>query len=167
MNKITINLLLCGGTIDKVYFPDREKFDFGKSHIEKMIEQARIPDITINSRVICLKDSLDMDEEDRIRIARACNESVEKNIMVMHGTSTMVESAKVVQENMKGGKTVVFFGSMFPYEIGKSDAQFNFGSAITACQLLDPGTYITMNGRAFPYGKTVKNERESIFTELN
>ena len=164
---MTIDIILCGGTIDKTYFPEQEAFVFDKTHIKEMIEQARIPNVDMNVRFLFMKDSLDMDENDRMRIARACKESLAHKILVVHGTSTMIESAKKVAEETVGGKTVVFFGSMFPYELAKSDALFNFGFALSAVQSLDAGVYISMNGKNWEYDQVTKNEELASFEDVN
>lgn len=162
---MTTDILLCGGTIDKAYFPEREVFDFNKTHINEMLAQARIPDVNVNIRFLMAKDSLDMDDSDRMRIARACKESLSHRIMVMHGTSTMIKTAKTISEEFSGGKTIIFFGSMLPYELAKSDAMFNFGGALVASQVLDSGVYIAMNGRVWTYDQVVKNEETATFVD--
>jgi L-asparaginase len=149
----TIDLIICGGTIDKSYFPQREAFDFNKTHIKDMIKQAIMPNININIRFLFFKDSLDMDKKDKIRLVRACQESLSKRILIMHGTSNMQSSTEMVAKELGGGKTVVFFGSTLPYELLKSDAMFNFGTAIAACQLLSDGVYIAMHGTISEHDK--------------
>lgn len=43
----TIQIFLCGGTIDKTYNPAKEIFEWKETHINEMLEQARIPDLEI------------------------------------------------------------------------------------------------------------------------
>ena len=164
---MTIDLILCGGTIDKSYFPNREVFDFDKTHVKEIINQARVPDLNINIRFLFFKDSLDMSKEDRTRLVRACQESLAHKILIMHGTSSMILSAQDVAKNVSNGKTIVFFGSMLPYELSKSDAMFNFGTAIASCQILSEGTYVSMNGQTWEYDKVRKNEETAAFTDID
>jgi len=161
-----IQIFLCGGTIDKTYDPAKEIFECKKTHIEEMIKQARIPDLDIKIDKLFLKDSLNMNDNDREDLLRACLDTQAKRIIVMHGTSKMIESAKYLIE--KAGdkindKTIVFFGALYPYEHRATEAMFNLGSAIVSSQLLAPGTYIVMNGRVFPYDEVKKNVEEAHF----
>lgn len=182
-----IDLLICGGTIDKtyfperelkikeykiknsfdkVYFPKREVFDFDKTHISEMIKQARISNKNIKVKFLFHKDSLDMDNQDRKEILNACQKSSNQRILIMHGASTMIESARVIADENLLGKTIVFFGAMLPYELAKSDALFNFGFALSACQTLNSGVYIAMNGIAKKYNKIKKDEKRAIFVDI-
>jgi len=151
MSQVHIDLLLCGGTVDKSYMPRQEVFGFDKTHVQKMIDQAQMPAVTVNPRLLFLKDSLDMTPEERARISLACDEAASDKVIIMHGISTMIESAKAVSKTSQGGKTIVFFGAMLPYVLSGSDAMLNFGTTIMAAQLLEPGVYIAMNGRVWPH----------------
>lgn len=160
---MTIDVILCGGTIDKKFFPEREAFDFEKTHIQDMMDQARLPEVDLNVRFLFLKDSLDMDDRDRERVVRACKESVSQHILILHGTSTMVKTAQKIEAEIIGGKTIVLFGAMLPYELAKSDAMFNFGAAMTAVQILPEGVYIAMNGKTWAPADVVKDEATANF----
>ena len=158
-----ILFLNCGGTIDKTYDPAAEIFLHAKTHLPEIFARARIsPEIKISMRELFLKDSLDMKKKDFEKVAKNCENSAEKKILVMHGTSKMVESAKLVaQKNL--AKTVVFFGAMIPFEIGNSDAMFNFGFALAAVQNLPRGVFVAMNGKIFPAAIVQKNSTEATF----
>ena len=64
------------------------------------------------------------------------------------------------------GKTVVLTGAMIPYAFGSSDGLFNLGSALSFVQVLNPGVYIAMNGRCFPWNGVRKNRSTGIFESL-
>ena len=162
---MTIGYIICGGTIDKSYFPERETFDFEKTHTNELLRLARIPEVNINTRFLFLKDSLDMDDTDVSRINRACKESLSHKIIIAHGTSRMIHTAQSIANDLPAGKTIVLFGAMIPFELYKSDALFNFGTALMACQLLDPGVYISMNGKVWPHDQVEKNDEDAIFID--
>jgi len=163
-----IQLFLCGGTIDKKYFPEREVFDFETTHIDQMLAQSRVSkEITFDTKCLFLKDSLDMTQEDRARVAHSCEQSPAKRILIMHGTSTMVETAKAISEKLDPSKTIVLFGAMLPYELIQSDALFNFGTALSTVQTCQPGIYITMNGKVWSHDQVVKNEIVANFESVN
>ena len=156
-----IKLLITGGTLDKDYNALTGELEFSKSRISDMLEQSRSKAV-VNIGELMLIDSLDMTNEHRQKILKACQEAEEDEIVVTHGTDTMVETAKVLGQNVTG-KTVVLFGAMRPYALGESDALFNLGSAITAAQTLDEGVYIAMNGHVFTWDNVVKNRELGEF----
>ncbi len=162
---MNIDIFICGGTIDKTYFPDLEEFNFNKTHIHEMISQARISDLKINIKSLFLKDSLDMNNDDRSMVVESCKKSDSKNILIVHGTSTKVDTAKAIANELLVDKTIVLFGSMLPYELAKSDALFNFGTSIISCQILSPGVYISMNGKVWDYDKVIKDTTLAKFLE--
>jgi L-asparaginase len=89
----------------------------------------------------------------------------ENNVIVTHGTDTMVETAGFLGKNVKG-KTVVLVGAMIPYAFGASDALFNLGCAFSAVQTLPPGVYITMNGNILLWDNVRKNKESGEFEEI-
>jgi L-asparaginase len=101
------------------------------------------------------KDSLELTEDDRRLIVENIRSDSNQRILVMHGTDTMVETAKMLVGLPE--KTIVLTGSMQPARFRESDAVFNIGYAIAAVQLLSQGVYIAMNGRIFVPYKTWKN----------
>jgi L-asparaginase len=76
----------------------------------------------------------------------------------------MVETAQFLGHHVIG-KTLVLVGAMIPYTFGASDALFNLGCAFSAVQVLDPGVYITMNGKIFHWDNVRKNKESGEFEE--
>lgn len=159
-----IKLLLSGGTIDKIYDEVNAKLTFSSTHIDTMLKDARSK-LDLNIEQVLMIDSLDMNDEHRRQLLEACRSSSEGRIVITHGTDTMVETAKVLGQNLQG-KTVVLLGAMIPYAFGGSDALFNLGAALTAVQLLPPGVYITMNGKVFSWDNVIKNKDRGEFESL-
>ena len=79
----------------------------------------------------------------------------EDKIIITHGTDTMVETAKFLEDIEN--KTIVLTGSMQPARFKKSDAIFNSGFAYAAALSLDNGVYIAMNGKIFSSDNVRKN----------
>ncbi len=161
---MNIKVLITGGTIDKVYQELSGELAFAESHIVKMLNRGRSMVDTL-SEVLFLKDSLEMTDLDRQLILDKCQSCQEKNILITHGTDSMVETANYLDKHLKD-KTVVLFGSMVPYSIDCSDALFNLGVALSAVQLQDFGVYIAMNGCVFEAGQVKKDKDLGIFTHL-
>ena len=159
-----IKILVTGGTIDKVYNELTGELTFGTSNLDEMLECSRST-VGINTEVLFLKDSLDMNDEDRGLILSKCLECSEDRVMITHGTDTMVETAQLLGNKIKD-KTIVLFGSMIPYSINNSDALFNLGAALSVVQNKTNGVYIAMNGQVFDFDKVEKNKALGIFENI-
>jgi L-asparaginase len=155
-NLMMIKLLITGGTIDKQYDELNGELIFTQSCVEDMLAQGRAK-LDISPETVMLKDSLDMDDNDRQQILKACLACDESQIVITHGTDTVVETSQVLAAEIKN-KTIVLLGAMVPYQFKQSDALFNLGCAIAAVQTLENGVYITMNGRIFNYDEVIKNK---------
>jgi len=153
---MTIKLLITGGTIDKQYDELNGELIFTQSGVEDMLTQGRVK-LDISLETVMLKDSLDMDDSDRQQIFESCLACDEPQIVITHGTDTMVETSQVLATKIKD-KTIVLLGAMVPYQFKNSDALFNLGCAIAAVQTLENGVYITMNGKIFNYDEVIKNK---------
>jgi len=162
--KNVIRILITGGTIDKEYDPLRGELTFSKSHLSNMLNQVRCK-VRFILEEIMLKDSLEMKGEDREEVLKKCINCSEDRVIVTHGTDTMVETARFLGKNVKS-KTVVLVGAMIPYTVGASDALFNLGCAFSAVQALQPGVYITMNGKIFLWDNVRKNKESGKFEEI-
>ncbi|WP_236975844.1 asparaginase domain-containing protein [Membranihabitans maritimus] len=162
-----IQIFITGGTFDKEYNYITGDLSFMTTHIPEMLKRGRCS-LDIEVETIMMKDSLEMNLKDRKEIARKCIESKHQQIIVTHGTDTMVDTAKVIsEENKAKSKTIVLTGAMIPYTFGvSSDGFFNLGSALSFVQILEPGVYITMNGRYFSWNNVQKNYNTGIFERL-
>ena len=158
-----IQILTTGGTIDKVYFDAKSTFQVGEPQISGVLREANL---TIDYQVTPLmqKDSLEMTQDDRMQIRQAVESSKSQRIVITHGTDTMIETGKDLQEIT--GKTIVLTGAMQPARFRTSDALYNIASALTAVQLLPAGVYIVMNGSIFNPLKARKNVEANRFENV-
>ncbi len=159
-----IRIFVTGGTFDKEYSELTAQLLFKDTHVPEMLSlgRSRVP---VDIRTLMMIDSLDMTDADRASIAENVLKASEDRIVITHGTDTMVETAKVLAENVKD-KTVVLTGAMIPYKFGSSDGLFNLGSAIAFAQTLPKGVYIVMNGRYFTHDNCRKNKKTGEFEEV-
>ena len=157
---LAIEIFTTGGTIDKLYFDAKSSFEVGAPQIPELLEAANL---TLELKVTPLlrKDSLELTPADRAAIRQAVDQSVCSQIVVTHGTDTMVETARELLGVR--GKTIVLTGAMQPARFRSTDALYNVASALTAAQLLPAGVYIAMNGRIFDPRKTRKNVAANRF----
>lgn len=153
----SVRILLTGGTIDKVHDPQLEGITFardGMSQIPEILAQGRCDFPSIEK--LMFLDSLDMTDEHRAEIASAITLAPEDAIVITHGTSTMGETARYLEE-IGAQKTIILTGAMRPWSLSFSDAGFNLGGAIIAAQTLPCGVYGVMNGRVFAAQNLKKN----------
>jgi L-asparaginase len=160
-----IRIFVTGGTFDKTYDEIAGRLSFGDTHLPEMLRlgRARLP---VNVRTLMMMDSLEMTDTDRDTIVRNCVQAEETQIVVTHGTDTMVKTA-VALARAVNGKTIVLTGAMIPYAFGSSDGLFNLGSALSFVQVLPPGVYIAMNGRHFRWDEVRKNRETGAFEALD
>ncbi len=161
---MAIRLFVTGGTFDKEYNELNGQLYFKDTHVNEMLKLGRSK-APIEIRTLMMIDSIDLSDSDRELIALNCLKSEDNQIIVTHGTDTMVETAKVIAEKVKD-KTIVLTGAMIPYKFGSSDGLFNLGSAIAFVQTLPAGVYISMNGRVFTWDNCRKNKKIGEFEEI-
>ncbi|QDO93147.1 asparaginase [Formosa sediminum] len=135
-----------GGTIDKEY-PHTTKgwaFEFGAPAVTRILEKLN-PSFEYEIVSVCKKDSLEITDHDRANIAKLINESPESKYVVTHGTDTMIETAKYLEQHVKN-KIVVITGAMLPERFYNSDAAIQLGTAIATTNLVKSGIYVAMHG---------------------
>ena len=161
-----IQIFVTGGTFDKEYNFINGSLFFKDTHLPKMFERGR-SSLDIDVKTLMMVDSLEMTDEDREIIAHNCSRTKHKQILITHGTDTMVETAAYLHQCAIEGKTIVLTGALIPYAFGNSsDGFFNLGSALAFSQTLPPGVYVAMNGRYFDWDKVKKNLKTGYFEEI-
>jgi L-asparaginase len=158
---MTVRVFVTGGTFDKEYDELTGRLYFRNTHVDEMLRRGRCG-LDVDVQTLMMVDSLEMTEAQRAMIVRACQECEENQIVITHGTDTMVDTARAIAEAI-GGKTVVLTGAMVPYAFGSSDGLFNLGSALSFVQSLPSGVYIAMNGKSFPWDDVRKNRDAGVF----
>ena len=158
-------IIVTGGTFDKEYNELTGELFFKKTHLQEMLRLGRCG-LNVRVKTLMMIDSLHMISKDRKKILEECIKSAENQIVITHGTDTMVETAQVLGRKIKG-KTVVLTGAMVPYKFGSSDGMFNLGSALSFAQCLPSGVYIAMNGKCFRWNNVKKNKAKGKFAEIS
>ncbi len=161
---MAIRVLTTGGTFDKEYDELRGALFFQHTHVPEMLSLGRCR-VDVSVETLMMIDSLDMSDADRARIVERCQGCLETQIVVTHGTDTMVETARALAASVHG-KTIVLTGAMVPYAFGSSDGLFNLGSALSFVQVLPPGVYVAMNGRYFSWDNVRKNREQGVFEAI-
>jgi L-asparaginase len=161
-----IRILTTGGTFDKVYFDANSEFSIGDSQVEPILEEANVrTQYTVES--LLRKDSLEITTADRQLICERIKTAVETQLLITHGSDTMVDTAIALAatEGMDN-KVIVLLGAMQPARMRITDAPFNLGFALAAVQLLPVGIYIAMNGKIFHPDDVKKNRSAGRFETL-
>jgi L-asparaginase len=159
-----IKVIAVGGTIDKVYFDAKSEYQVGEPQIQEVFDIANVT-FDYDLEAIIAKDSLDMNDKDRQIVHDKIRNCEEKLILVTHGTDTMVDTARYLNDITD--KTIVLTGAMQPARFKTSDAVFNIGTAVGALQCLPPGAYVAMNGYIFQPEKVRKNVAAGKFEPID
>lgn len=156
-------LVICtGGTFDKKYDPILESLIVDSPACKNILENVKGGGVIIRS--IVAKDSLDLTTEDIENIRNAILDSSEQKIVVIHGTSRIVDTAKAVPREV--GKSVVFTGAMIPASIYVGEAAFNLGFALAAARIIDKGVWIAMGGQLYDPEHVVKDSSKGVFRRI-
>ena len=161
MNELTI--LNTGGTFNKRYDPIEGKLfvpDDNKA-IERITASMR-HNLAFTIEGLIYKDSLEMNEADRLKLCEAIDKAETSAVVVVHGTDTMHLSAQAAARRVRN-RRVIFTGAMIPFSIDPVEATANLALAIAAARQGEPGVFIAMHGLILPYDRIVKNRELGRF----
>ncbi len=158
-----IEIFTTGGTIDKVYFDALSEYQIGPTALTDILAENNVF-IPHSVKQLMRKDSLELTDQDRGVIHAAVSASDAAQILITHGTDTMVQTARKLMDIK--GKTIVLTGAMQPATLRASDAEFNVGFALAAAQTLPAGVYIAMNGQIFDPATTQKDRAGHRFVTI-
>jgi len=161
-----IKIYITGGTFDKEYNELTGELYFKSSHMYELLELGRCR-LDVDIETLMMVDSMEMSNRERNKIIQKCLDEPALQIIITHGTDTMVKTAHMLADSIHD-KTIVLTGAMIPVKFGSSDGLFNMGSALSLVQALPSGVYIAMNGQFFNQENVRKNKKLGIFegTEL-
>lgn len=148
----TVHFIITGGTIDSRYdgLQDAVK-PLQTSVIPQVIEGLQLYSESTYS-VVCMKDSRDINTEDRKKMAETINESSAQHFIVTHGTYSIPDTARYLQQHVdhQNHKVIILTGAVTPIEgFTMSDGLFNLGYVYARVFDLEPGIYASLNGRIF------------------
>ena len=159
-----IKIFSTGGTFDKEFNEITGELFFKKTQLYELLEMGSSK-LDIKIETLMMVDSLKMSDNERQYIVDKCKKEKTHMIIITHGTDTMVKTASLLATQIKD-KTIILTGAMIPIKFGSSDGLFNLGSAMSFVQVLEPGIYITMNGRYFNWNNVRKNKIHGIFEKI-
>tara|TARA_Y100000996_G_scaffold367987_1_gene314145 strand:+ start:4297 stop:4794 length:498 start_codon:yes stop_codon:yes gene_type:complete len=159
-----IKIFATGGTFDKEYNEINGELFFKETHLNELLKLGR-SQLNVKIETLMLIDSLKMNQKDRNFILEKCANEKTNKIIITHGTDTMIDTAKTLANKITN-KIIILTGAMIPIKFGSSDGLFNLGSALSFVQILEPGIYVTMNGRYFHWDNVKKNKKLGIFERI-
>lgn len=155
-----IQIFTTGGTFDKIYYDALSDFQIGEPMVPELLQEAQVR-FSYQVESLLKKDSLELNDLDRVLIRERVAACSERLILITHGTDTMTRTADALKDIQH--KVIVFTGAMQPARMRQSDAAFNLGLAIGALQMLPEGIYIAMSGQIFKADQTQKNRAAGYF----
>jgi len=159
--KESIYIIKMGGTIefiDLAYDQINKQLMKLDSSIDKYLENVIKPHFDYKIKNLCEKDSREITIEDRQALLEVIEKTDLNNILITHGTFTMVKTAEFLHNNLKKNKKIIITGSMVPVVgFSSSDAPFNLGYSLASFQSVNFGVHICMNGGLFKYNEIEKN----------
>ncbi|HVF69302.1 MAG TPA: asparaginase domain-containing protein [Xanthomonadales bacterium] len=156
-----VHILKMGGTIefiDPAYDEINKKLLKLDSSIESYLKSIIKPHFNYSTESIVEKDSREITQEDREKLAKIINSTPHQNIIITHGTFTMRETALFLEQKSFDDKKIILTGSMIPLSgFSTSDAGFNLGYVVASFTGIEPGVYLSMNGGIFTSSEVEKN----------
>jgi L-asparaginase len=156
-----------GGTFNKIYNKINGKLVVPKSdEVLKKVLNSTGGNFETEIVGTIYKDSLEMTDEDREKIFDILLDTDAKNVIIIHGTDTMRETAEFLSERIFG-KRIVLVGAMKPILFDSIDGSLNLGVALGFLQS-EPfdGTYISMSGLVSPFDKIEKDKKHGVFRTI-
>lgn len=168
MNPDKVQIIITGGTIDSYYDVTRDTAVPGEVSVLPEYFKSLKLDEDVRFETVCMKDSRDIERSDLENILEKVKSSDATYQVVTHGTYTMGDTGRYLEEYAKDlGKVIVLTGSMIPLNgFSMSDAGFNLGFVFGVMRSLDPGVYVAMNGNVFTPNEVSKFIKEGKFESL-
>ena len=94
-----IKIFITGGTFDKEYNELSGKLYFNNSHMYELLQLGRCR-LILDIETLMMVDSLEMSKTERNYIIKKCIEEPAQQIVITHGTDTMVETAHMLADSV-------------------------------------------------------------------
>jgi L-asparaginase len=164
MSRKKILFIDTGGTLNKVYNSITGELDVKVGAIDSILSYTRD---NLNYRVISTlqKDSLYINDSDREKVFEIVNSSIERDIIIIHGTDTVNETADYLHKRLQNSnKKVILTGAMYPFSIDPIESSLNIGVAIGGVLAdISDGVYISMSGILQDYRNIYKDREQGYF----
>lgn len=156
-------LIEMGGTINGILDPDDPPPT--SSRVRAWLERER-PDLDLLFKVIAMKDSRAVDDQDRSALRTAIECCNERCVLVPHGTFTMTTTGEYLMNHLNQeslSKVIVLVGARLPLGEAGSDAPANLQLAIEALQHRQTGVWVVMSGKVWRPDEVIKDTQSGEF----
>lgn len=116
----------------------------------------QIPGAVIHHRMVCAKQSAEVDEADRERLADEIMACEGTAVLVFHGTNTIHITHKFLSEHAgvqkaikDRGLVICVVGSRAPLSFSESDLHWNLPYAVGCAEHSEPGVYAVVHSTSF------------------
>jgi len=158
-----VTIINTGGTFNKRYNPIKGQLEVPNDNIALDKILASCHNVEFEIKNIISKDSLDMDDDDRQTITNAVNETINDNIIIIHGTDTIDLTSQFLKEQVLN-KKIVFTGAMIPMSIDEVEATMNFSQALGFLSAnIENGIYLSLHGVVVDASKLIKDKSVGKF----
>ncbi len=156
-----ITVINTGGTFNKTYNPLNGLMEVPENNqtIQSILRHY-YGNIDFTLQSIIHKDSLAFTDDDRTLLAAQTAKVPTDDVIIIHGTDTMNQSAQWLESHPEGlaSKRIIFVGSMYPYSIAPEEAVANFSLALGYLNAdPKPGIYLAMHGLVLPHSALTKD----------
>lgn len=145
--------LFTGGTIDSYYDINKcGAICCDKSIIPEYLKKVFLDRVDDSEYIqICSKDSREINDFDRDEICKTIDTHSENKFLITHGTFTMFETARYLQNKLKRKDVkIVITGSMVPMQgFYHSDGQFNLGQSVGGLDNMENGIKVCIKGNFY------------------
>ena len=158
-----ITIINTGGTFNKEYNLLKGSLDVkdDATSLEKILKWTHNIDFEIKN--ILAMDSLDIKDMHREEMLMSINKTENENIILIHGTDTMSETAKYLDARIKN-KKIIITGAMIPMSIDVNEAVMNFSASFGFLNgNVQNGVYISIHGLVDHHKKIYKNKEQGKF----
>lgn len=165
-----ITLISTGGTIEKTYDELTGSLSNARSIVPLMLRRLRLEDTIVNTIQLLSKDSLDITDDERLRIVETarllgCSAGCD-GVVILHGTDTLTATGELIYERIIDPPVpIILTGAMRPFEMKHSDALQNLTESIFATGILAPGVYVVAHGRTLQFPGVLKDRAKKTFVK--
>lgn len=160
-----IQIFTTGGTIEGLdYVDDKNVPQEAPITVKSLIANIPNPPL-VNIKQVFSKDSRFITKRDRDLLLREIELSKASQILITHGTLTMVETAQYIGQ-FQLNKTILLTGALISGDNPYSDATANLKFALESFDKLVNGTYIAMHKTLFVWDNVIKNIERNRFEKI-
>lgn len=161
-------IITTGGTIEGLDYSTEKEIP--ESSIKRITIGELVQKIEIHTKytvkTLFSKDSRFITKKDRELLLETILKNPNYNVLVTHGTFTMIETARFLGEQNLERRTIILTGAFISGKKENTDALTNLEFAISQFKTQKSGVYIAMKNQIFDWDNVRKNIEKNKFETL-